>query len=170
MSSAHRTPRRYYRVEPPLSRSSLKGREPTPLNPHCRVSPIVTDRWRVSRFHQTTGLQSELRVTRFFHLLNRLRLSVHLCRSPSIQLHLQHDSMVDDQSTLAPRRLEALMCTFLNQPCAIALSKPHKHSGLCHVFPRPRSRSPSSSRSYVVVADPTTVFCTNRLASIRQTI
>ena len=34
--------------------------------------------------------------------------------------------MVDDQSTLAPRRLQALMCTFLNQPRAIVLSKPHK--------------------------------------------
>ena len=37
---------------------------------------------------------------------------------------------------------------------------------MCHVFPRPRSRSPSASRSYVVVADSTTAFCTNRLASI----
>ena len=42
--------------------------------------------------------------------LNRLRFSGSLHRSPSIQLHLQHDSMVDDQSTLAPRRLQALMC------------------------------------------------------------
>ena len=56
--------------------------------------------------------------------------------------------------------------TVLNQPRAIVLSKPHKPSGLRHVFPRPRSRSPSASRSYVVIADPTTVFCTNRLASI----
>ena len=97
-----------------------------------------------------------------FSQLNRLRFSGSLHHSPSIQLHLQHDSMVDDQSTPTPRRLQGPMCTVLNQPRAIALSKPHKHSCLCHVFPRPRSRSPSASRSYVVVADPTTVFCTNR--------
>ena len=70
-------------------------------------------------------------------LLNRLRLSVDLRRSPSIQLHLQHDSMVDAQSTLASCRLQALMCTVLNQPRAIVLSKPHKSSDLRHVFPRP---------------------------------
>ena len=34
-----------------------------------------------------------------------------------------------------------------------------KPSGLRHVFPRPRSRSPSASSSYVVVAEITTVFC-----------
>ncbi|EMS60055.1 hypothetical protein TRIUR3_09228 [Triticum urartu] len=62
------------------------------------------------------------------------------------------------------------MCTVLHQPRAIVLSKSHKPSGLRHVLPRPRSRSPSASRSYVVFADPTTVFCNNRLASIRQTV
>ena len=107
--------------------------------------------------------------TRFSPLLNRLRFPGSLHRSPSIQLHLQHDSMVDDQSTLAPRRLQALMCTVLNQPRAIVLSKPHKPSGPAPRVSTPRSRSPSASRSYVVIADPTTVFCTNRLTSIRQT-
>ena len=46
-----------------------------------------------------------------FFPLNRLRFSGSLHHSPSIQLHLQHDSMVDDQSTLASRRLQAHMCT-----------------------------------------------------------
>ena len=45
-----------------------------------------------------------------FFPLNRLRFSRSLHRSPSIQLHLEHDSMVDDQSIVAPRRLQALMC------------------------------------------------------------
>ena len=165
---AYRTPRRYYPVEPPLSRSSLKDRGPTPLNPHCRVPPIITDRWRVSRFHQTTGLQTKLHVTRFSPL-NRLRFSRSLHGRPSIQLHLQHDSMVDDQSALAPHRLQALMCTVLNQPGVIVLSKLHKPLGPASRVSTPRSRSPSASRSYVVIADPTTVFCTNRLASIHQT-
>ena len=75
-----------------------------------------------------------------FFPLNRLRFSGSLHRSPSIQLHLQHDSMVDDQSTLVPRRLQALMCTVLNQPRAIVLSKPHKPSG-----PAPRVSTPQKS-------------------------
>ena len=78
--------------------------------------------------------------------------------------------MVDDQSTLSPRRPQAFMCTILNQPHAIVLSKPHKPSGLRHVFPRPRSRSPSASRSYVVVAEITAIFCFDQhpRQSIRQ--
>ena len=52
--------------------------------------------------------------------LNRLRFSGSLHRSPSIQLHLQHDSMVDDQSTLAPRRLQA--------PCVHHLESTPRHS------------------------------------------
>ena len=105
-----------------------------------------------------------------FFPLNGLRFSGSLHRSPSIQLHLQHDSMVDDQSTRVPRRLQAHMCTVLNQPRAIVLSKPHKPSRPAPRVSTPRSRSPSASRSYVVVADSTTVFCTNRHASIRQTV
>ena len=51
-----------------------------------------------------------------------------------------------------------------------SLSKPHKPSGLHHVFPRPRSRPPSASRSYVVVAEITAVFCFDRhpRRSVRQ--
>ena len=60
--------------------------------------------------------------------------------------------------------------TTLNQSRAIVLSKPHKSSDLCHVFPCHRSWSPSASRSYVVVANPTAVFCTNRLALIHETV
>lgn len=41
---------------------------------------------------------------------------------------------------------------------AIVSSKPHKPSSLHHVFPRPRRRPPSASRSYVVVAEITAVF------------
>ena len=62
------------------------------------------------------------------------------------------------------------VCTALNQPCAIVLSKPHKPSGPHHMFPRPRSRPPSASRSYVVVAEITAVFCFDRhpRQSVRQ--
>src|SRR3989337_1595360 len=62
------------------------------------------------------------------------------------------------------------VCTVLNQPCAIVLSKPHKPSGLHHVFPRPRSRPSSASRSYVIVAEITAVFCFDRhpRRSVRQ--
>ena len=156
MPRANRTPRRYYRVEPPLSQSSLKGRA------HTTQPPLqsTTDHHRpMTSFTLPSDHWAPVRITcPSLFSLNRLRLSVHLRRSPSIQLHLQHDSMVDDQSTLAPRQLQTLMCTVLNQPRAIVLSKSRKPSDLHHVFPRPRSRPPSASRSYVVVTKITTVF------------
>jgi hypothetical protein len=52
--------------------------------------------------------------------------------------------------------------TALNQPHAVVFSKLQKTSSLHHVFPRPRSGSPSALRSYIVVADPATAFCTDR--------
>ena len=120
MSHAYRTPRRYYRIEPLLSRSSLKGREPTPLNPTAEYHrPSPTD----DEFHASIrplGSSPNYVSLAFSCLLNRLRLSVDLRRSPSIQLHLQHDSMVDDQSTPAPHRLQA--------PCIHRLESTPRHS------------------------------------------
>ena len=51
-----------------------------------------------------------------------------------------------------------------------SLSKPHKPSGLHHVFPRPRSRPPTASRSYVVITEITAVSCFDRhpRRSVRQ--
>ena len=42
-----------------------QGRESTSLNPHCREPPIITDRCRVSRLHQTIGPQSDPCVSRY---------------------------------------------------------------------------------------------------------
>ena len=97
-----------------------------------------------------------------FPLLNRFRFPGSLHRSPSIQLHLQHDSMVDVSPPLRLIDFKLRVYTTLSQSRAIVLSKPHKPSSLHHVFPRPRSRPPSASRSYVVVAEITTVFCFDR--------
>jgi hypothetical protein len=69
--------------------------------------------------------------------LNRLRFSGSLHRSPSIQLHLQHDSMVDDQSTPTPRRLQAPCVHHLESTPRHSLVEATQASGLCHVFPRP---------------------------------
>jgi hypothetical protein len=79
-------------------------------------------------------------------LLTRLRLSACLRRSPSIsrvesfarlQLHLQHDSLVEDQSTPRPVDFKVSCVAVLNQPRAIACRSSHP-SGMRHVFPRYR--------------------------------
>ena len=101
-----------------------------------------------------------------FPLLNRLLFPGSLHRSPSIQLDLQHDSMVVVRATPRPVDFKLHVYTTLNQPRAIVLSKPHKPPRLVSRVSTPRSWSPSASRTYVVVTDCTTVFCTNRLASI----
>ena len=106
--------------------------------------------------------------------LNRLRLSVHLRRSPSIQLHLQHDSMVDDQSTPRVPSTPSSVCTVLNQPRAIVLLKSHKHSGPCRVFPRPengyhRHHAPMSSSPIPPSSSVPTDSCRSvRLSSLTQ--
>ena len=73
-------------------------------------------------------------------LLNRLRFPGSLHRSPSIQLHLQHDSMVDDQSTLTPRRLQAPCVHHLESTTCHSLVKATQALGLA-----PRVSTPQKS-------------------------
>ena len=67
----------------------------------------------------------------FSRPLNRLRFSGSLHRSPSIQLHLQHDSMVDDQSTPAPHRLQAPCIHHLESIPRHSLVEAAQASGMC---------------------------------------
>jgi hypothetical protein len=84
--------------------------------------------------------------------LTRLRLSASLRRSPSIsrvessaglQLHLQHDSLVDDQSIPRPVDFKVSCIAILNQPRAIACRSTHP-LGMRHVFSRHRIRTAST--------------------------
>jgi hypothetical protein len=84
--------------------------------------------------------------------LTRLRLSVSLRRSPSIswvesfvklQIHLQHDSLVDDQSTQRPVDIKIPRVHRLESTLAIARRSTHL-LGMCHVFPRHRIRKASA--------------------------
>ena len=102
-------------------------------------------------------------------LLNRLRFSRSLHRSPSIQLHLQHDSMVDDQSTHAPHRLQAPCIHHLESTPCHSLVEATQALGACATCFHAQKSVTISITLLRRPADPTTVFCTNRLASIRQT-
>ena len=111
----------------------------------------------------------------YFPLLNRLRFSGSLHRSPSIQLHLQHDSMVDDQFTHAPHRLQALCIHHLE---SIPRQSCRSHTGprgLRHVFPRPEvghhqhhAPTPSSPIHHRLLYQPTCIDPV-RLSSPSQT-
>ena len=114
--------------------------KPTPLNPtaeYHRSSP--TD----DEFHASIrplGSSPNCMSLAFSLLLNRLRFTGSLHCSPSIQLHLQHDFMVDDQSTPAPHRLQA--------PCIHHLESIPRHSLVettQALRPAPRVSTPQKS-------------------------
>jgi hypothetical protein len=85
--------------------------------------------------------------------VTRLRLSACLHHSPCIkrvessvrlQLYLQHDSLVDDQSTPRPDDFKfSCVITVFNQLRAIACRSTHP-SGMRHVFPRYKIRISSA--------------------------
>jgi hypothetical protein len=104
--------------------------------------------------------------------LTRLRLSTCLRRSLSItrvessarlQLHLQHDSLVDDQSTMHPADFKFSCVHVLNQLRPIACRSTHP-SGMRHVFPHWQKSDTISRHAPGSLSPIFTVFC------IRQTV
>ena len=69
-----------------------QGREPTPLNPHCREPPIITDRCRVSHFHQTIGPQSNPRVSRYTTEIGFDSPCIYAVAPPSAQSEVVHQT------------------------------------------------------------------------------
>ena len=62
------------------------------LNPHCREPSIITDRCRVSRLHQTTGTQSDPRVSRYPAEIGFDSLNSYAIAPPSAQSEVTHQT------------------------------------------------------------------------------
>jgi hypothetical protein len=117
------------------------------LRPHCRQTS--TD----AEFHASLRPCIPVRANVLLAFpQTRLRLSACLRRSPSIsrvessarlQLHLQHDSLVEDQSTPCPVDFKVSCVAVLNQPRATACRSTHP-LGMHHVFPRHKIRTTSA--------------------------
>jgi hypothetical protein len=110
VSRAYRTPRRYSCIEHPQSWPRSPG-----SRTHTISGPTADNHQSYptdAEFHASFRPCIPVRANVLLAFpLTRLRLSVHLRRSPSIsrvesfvrlQLHLQHDSLVEDQSTPRP--------------------------------------------------------------------
>jgi hypothetical protein len=151
VSRAYRTPRCNHRVEHPQSWPRSPG-----SRTHTISSPTADNHQSYptdAEFHASLEPWYPVQANVLLAFpLTRLRLSACLHRSPSIsrvessvrlQLHLQHDSLVEDQSTLCPVDFMVSCVAVLNQPRAIACRSTHP-SGMRHVFPCHRIRIASA--------------------------
>jgi hypothetical protein len=143
---------------------------PHHLRPHYRsISRTPTD----AEFHASLRPCAPVRANVLLAFpLTRLRLSACLRRSPSIsrvkssvrlQLRLQHDSLVEDQSTPCPVDFKVSCVAILNQPRAIACRSTHP-LGMRHVFSCPQNSDSISPHAPTSLSPIFTVFC------LRQTI
>jgi hypothetical protein len=171
VSRAYRTPRRYSCIEHPQSWPRSPG-----SRTHTISGPTADNHQSYptdAEFHASFRPCIPVRANVLLAFpLTRLRLSVHLRHSPSIsrvesfvrlQLHLQHDSLVEDQST--PRLVDFKL------PCVDRLESTLRHCMLKRAPLRhaPRVSTPQnldsiSPHAPMSLSSIFTVFCLRQTA------